>query len=190
MEPGGSSPRSHKPFTVPILSQIDPIHTIPSYLYKNPHITKIINSFRNNTPSRHEQYIYVCIYIFVKFHEVLAQSTPTEYKQIALLNINIGEIGYRVSESSVRFFFLQRKISCDRVHGSSLRFLYHPSYFLKCYFQNRKFESILEVPLTNRGAKNPESFHRLFNIVLLVVWKGRQILSESLSSPIQHTIIL
>jgi hypothetical protein len=32
MEPEGSSPCSQEPSLVPILSQINPIHTIPSYL--------------------------------------------------------------------------------------------------------------------------------------------------------------
>jgi hypothetical protein len=34
MEPGGSIPCSQKPSLVPILSQINQIHTIPSYLSK------------------------------------------------------------------------------------------------------------------------------------------------------------
>jgi hypothetical protein len=87
-------------------------------------------------------------------------------------------------------FFLQTELSCGRVHGSSLRFLHNPSYFVKCYFQNRRCESIFDVPLSNRGTKNPESFHRLFNIILLFAWKGRQILSEYLSFPIQNIFIL
>jgi hypothetical protein len=37
MEPGGSSPRSHKPSPVPILSQIDPIQFVHTLIYYETH---------------------------------------------------------------------------------------------------------------------------------------------------------
>lgn len=74
-----------------------------------------------------------------------------------------------------------------------MRFSFYKEKSLAAEFMGvpyRRFEPILEVPVTNRGTKNPESFHKLFNVILLIVWKGRQILSKSLSFPIQNTIFL